>query len=268
MKIKSIKLVLIIIIPLIFITSCIMGYEFYTITFDSQGGTTPIPESKIVKMEFGISFKNNFNVYGDLATTSKDGYLFDGWYTKPYGKGKKITATTHIEEQADHTLYANWDLNPTLGQKGLADGIIFYDKGEYSDGWRYIEAAPFDQTNYTPWSPWKILINNTQEEIGSGKNNTEEIYNSYNTVGSSSKGAAELCYELKLNGYSDWYLPSIDELEEMNKYSEIMGLSGQYWSSSEEGLPYAYFYWYSTNSSEKCVDSKSLYKKVRAIRYF
>lgn len=31
-----------------------------------------------------------------------------------------------------------------IGDEGPAGGIIFYDKGEYSDGWRYLEAAPAD----------------------------------------------------------------------------------------------------------------------------
>lgn len=31
-----------------------------------------------------------------------------------------------------------------VGKTGPAGGYIFYDKGEYSDGWRYLEAAPAD----------------------------------------------------------------------------------------------------------------------------
>jgi hypothetical protein len=30
----------------------------------------------------------------------------------------------------------------TVGQTGPARGIVFYDKGNYSDDWRYLEAAP------------------------------------------------------------------------------------------------------------------------------
>lgn len=34
--------------------------------------------------------------------------------------------------------------NAGIKYDGSAGGIVFYDKGEYSDGWRYLEAAPFD----------------------------------------------------------------------------------------------------------------------------
>ena len=32
----------------------------------------------------------------------------------------------------------------SIGDIGPAGGYIFYDKGYYSDGWRYLEAAPAD----------------------------------------------------------------------------------------------------------------------------
>ena len=48
-------------------------------------------------------------------------------------------------------------------------------------------------------------------------------------------GAAYLCDNLTLGGYSDWFLPSLDELNTMyNKRVAIDGLSPSwYWSSSE-----------------------------------
>ena len=39
------------------------------------------------------------------------------------------------------SLYA---IDYKIGDEGPAGGVIFYDKGEYSDGWRYLEAAPAD----------------------------------------------------------------------------------------------------------------------------
>jgi serine/threonine protein kinase len=46
--------------------------------------------------------------------------------------------------------------------------------------------------------------------------------------------AMKECQNLNLNGYSDWYLPSIDELKLLyNQKHIIPGLSSYYWSSSE-----------------------------------
>ena len=87
--------------------------------------------------------------------------------------------------------------------------------------------------------------------IGSaGAQNTIDIVNancSPYTLGNSI--AADICDTLTLNGYSDWFLPSIDELNEMyvriGQGSETLfpflgNIGGfaetEYWSSSESGL--------------------------------
>jgi hypothetical protein len=72
----------------------------------------------------------------------------------------------------------------------------------------------------------------TGTALGTGSANTIKI------VASQGEGeyAAKLCYDLVLGGYSDWYLPSIDELEKLYiNRSVIGGFNGSsaYWSSSE-----------------------------------
>ena len=45
--------------------------------------------------------------------------------------------------------------------------------------------------------------------------------------------AAQAALDVEINGYSDWYLPSFDELFEMyNTIGDMVGY-GEYWSSSE-----------------------------------
>ena len=34
----------------------------------------------------------------------------------------------------------------TIGETGPAGGLIFYDQGSVINGWRYLEAAPYDQS--------------------------------------------------------------------------------------------------------------------------
>jgi hypothetical protein len=83
---------------------------------------------------------------------------------------------------------------------GPAGGFVFYDKGSYSDGWRYLECAPESAGNDT----WKR--------------------------------AQELCEEYRQGGYDDWRLPDIDELKELLDGDHGMNLNKEdyYWSSSEE----------------------------------
>ena len=70
----------------------------YTVYFNSNGGSAPSPSSK----EVNIGYE-----YGALATTSRDGFTFDGWFTQSSG-GMRITPTTIVDTDRDLTLYAHW----------------------------------------------------------------------------------------------------------------------------------------------------------------
>lgn len=71
----------------------------YTVTFDGQGGTVPVPASKSVT--YG-------SAYGTLATTSRTNYSFGGWWTGAGGTGAEVTAATTVTVTAAQTLYAKW----------------------------------------------------------------------------------------------------------------------------------------------------------------
>ncbi len=75
--------------------------NIYTVTFDANGGSTPIPTSKAVTYD---------SAYGTLATTSRTGYTFSGWFTAASG-GTQVTAATVVNTAANHTLYAQWTAN-------------------------------------------------------------------------------------------------------------------------------------------------------------
>ena len=95
-----------------------------------------------------------------------------------------------------------------IGDKGPAGGIVFYDKGEYSDGWRYMEAAPY---NSTVASAYSLPAGDTTTGIGigTGKANTAAFL-AYDP--SSSFG---FCQSFSQGGKTDWYFPSRDEAEQM-----------------------------------------------------
>jgi uncharacterized repeat protein (TIGR02543 family) len=50
------------------------------------------------------------SAYGTLATTSRTGYTFNGWFTAVSG-GTEVTAATIVKTASNHTLYAQWTIN-------------------------------------------------------------------------------------------------------------------------------------------------------------
>jgi hypothetical protein len=113
-------------------------------------------------------------------------------------------------------------------------GIIFYLNGNGGG----LIAAPTDQSTGAEWGCIGTYIG-TGVAIGTGAQNTIDIEAGCTTVGT----AADICANLTLGGYSDWFLPSKDELNEM--YENIgpgnalgLGSLGNfafdvYWSSTE-----------------------------------
>jgi hypothetical protein len=102
-----------------------------------------------------------------------------------------------------------------LGQIGPAGGIVFYDKGQYSEGWRYLEAAPPSMEFSAEWSSQRVIVDGTDDKIGSGKYNTMLIVNTLAVSGETETHAAKLCQDMVVNGYADWFLPSLMELDMM-----------------------------------------------------
>ena len=142
-----------------------------------------------------------------------------------------------------------FDVNPyKFGVKGPAGGWIFYDKGSYSNGWRYLEAAPAstewnekEWSNTLKWSEkqWNSYHNfgETETGIGTGQNNTTKIVAWLNSLSLTGK-AAQLCNDLVYGGYNDWFLPSKDELNMIYTNLKVFGVGGfdgrgYYHSSSE-----------------------------------
>jgi len=93
-----------------------------------------------------------------------------------------------------------------------------------------IIAAPSDQSYGAAWGCDGTLTNASGTAIGSGSQNTQFIWMWCADVGI----AATICYDLVLDGYSDWYLPSKDELNKLYLNKTAIGISTAfYWSSSE-----------------------------------
>jgi len=157
-----------------------------------------------------------------------------------------------------------------IGGKGPAGGYIFYINPNYEqDGWRYLEAAPYDQGKYHWYNGSYVNAGATDTYIGSGLSNTGKIINAQG----SGNYAAYICYNLVLGGYDDWFLPSKDELNLIynNLYLKgIGGFSPEPYSSSSEVVEY-YAWLISFYNGLQYYDNQyyeDAYRLVRAVRAF
>ena len=146
-------------------------------------------------------------------------------------------------------------------------GIIFYLDGNGGG----LIAAPTDQATVNDFPEWGCIgtaISGADGLIlGTGAQNTIDIENGCTTSGT----AADICSNLILGGFSDWFLPSIGELETMylniGSGSNIGNfVSTKYWSSTEKDDNDAWSWEFS--SGYQANFSKVSNKYVRAIRAF
>ena len=242
----------------------------YTVTYDGNGSTGGITPTDSSLYDYGATVTVLGNTGNLVKTQDLISFLFTGWNTAANGSGTGyIESNTFDMGDANVILYAQWS---ALRCTGPAGGLIFYDKGFVSDGWRYLEAAP-QSTEWThkQWGSDDNLITGTGMDIGTGQGNTTTIVTWLNS-NSETDRAAQLCDALEVNGYSDWFLPSRYELDKMyeNLYHQTSPVGGfvanNYWSSSEYHAMSAWGQFFS--SGEDYYGPKYNIFQVRAVRAF
>jgi len=136
-------------------------------------------------------------------------------------------------------------------------------------------AATVDQSSGSAWSNIvDVAIGSTAQgqAIGTGQANTTAIVSQSGCT----SGAAKLCDDLNVGGYSDWYLPSKDEL---NKLWANLGstsamrtangfASAWYWSSSECTDANAYEQFFDDSGNQNNATKWNNTFRVRAVRNF
>ena len=142
-------------------------------------------------------------------------------------------------------------------------------------------------TNVTTFSPGSLGSLSLPTTFGSGLANTNLLFSTFahTTTAYSLDYAAQLCVDYAGGGFTDWYLPSRDELYKVWQNMSVCGdfaadgdtRRSQYWTSSRvpgSGLAYSmFFYSYGTavagNAYPKAPDGQNGNgSRVRAIRNF
>lgn len=116
------------------------------------------------------------------------------------------------------------------------------------------------------WNNGNVDAISTSISIGAGSENTNNIVNK---IGGGDY-AAKLCFDLDLNGFNDWFLPSRDELDVLYKYRDTLNMSSRYWSSSGFGQYLAYSQSFSSGMFGGLIESswKYILYNVRCVRNF
>ena len=169
------------------------------------------------------------------------------------------------------TVYGLEQIFTTLGIGTYYEGgIIAYilrpsDSGYSQTVSHGLIAAPSDQSMGIQWGCYGTSVGASGYTIGTGKANTAAIVSACGTG-----TAAYICYTFTLGGYTDWYLPSDNELFQLVDNQTAIGgfASATYWSSSETDNYYAWGYGFSNSGIGVLYDLRNSTHYVRAVRSF
>ncbi len=176
------------------------------------------------------------------------------------------------------TKWISYDSNTQLPQPPTlsigdyyAGGVIFYLD---ATGYHGLVCSISDISTSATWGCYGVEINGADgHNIGDGKQNTIDIL-----AGCSESGtAADLCENLVLNGYDDWFLPSLNSLIEMKNHRNAIKTTAinhggsdfvnnvNYWSSTESDSNWAWLYDFNSSYG---AGYKTNHQYVRAVRSF
>ncbi|WP_320128431.1 FN3 associated domain-containing protein [uncultured Sphaerochaeta sp.] len=212
---------------------------------------------------------------GNLPDVTNSNQLYSGPFVVSLGKTvKAIAAKVGLADSAT----AEKTMLYAVGDTGPSGGLIFFvDTNNTYSGWTYLEAAASDEGDHI-WGGDETALGASVQRtaIGTGEENTSAITAILDA--SETDYAAKICENktVTYNGttYSDWFLPSRDELDALytcwNDTGKGSFATVGYWSSTEDN---AYIAWMQNFTDGIQNDgngngSKSILNRVRAVRSF
>jgi hypothetical protein len=237
----------------------------------------------MVKDQLGAAFAGevvNFavtegSVSAAAVTTDANGKASVTWTLGDTEGTQTLTITgTSTLTGSPLSVTATGEYKPVIGDFKYG-GVIFYIDATGTSG---LVCAVTDQSTGAEWGCSGVTTGADGTAIGTGEANTAAIV----AAGCGTDAAAGICDNLTLNSYSDWFLPSEDELNEiyLNKASINTtatsnggtafndGISDGYWTSTEasNNLAAVAFYLKEGGGAGNVAKTNLLY--VRAIREF
>lgn len=173
-----------------------------------------------------------------------------------------------------------------IGDTGPGGGVVFYDAGSTQSWGRYLEVAPANWSGNPDGNATPTWCNNTNQlivgangtAIGTGSSNTAAI------VAACTSGAAVNAAAYQGAGFSDWFLPSIDEHRALCRWvkglapstvecrgSSVwndLGWTSHYWTSTQTSASSAWETWMPGWNDYRDVGKDTNYVSVRPIRAF
>lgn len=152
--------------------------------------------------------------------------------------------------------------------------------GQFYEGGYYIGSVSVESSTYGVILSPKTLGNTsstlqwkTSQTSTAGTSSFTDGFSNSNNMNDSSHPAAMFALDLTINSYSDWYLPSKDELNLIWVNRSYLGPlerndSTLYWASTEYSSTNAYVQNFSNASSFNIAKDIGYSAKARAVRRF
>ncbi|HUX38925.1 MAG TPA: DUF5018 domain-containing protein [Rectinemataceae bacterium] len=196
-------------------TPTMVGVKVASITLSKSSATFLPGSSEAITAIFSPATATQpFASWGSSATSSAT--VAGGVVTGGSAAGQATITATAIDGGGATATFTATNKLFSPNTIGPAGGYLFYDKGFYSNGWRYLEAASANVGAGHQWlnasTGVRLNIPGAQgTDFGNGLANTTAII--------AAQGAGTYmaldCKNYSQNGYSDWFMPSEIEANQM-----------------------------------------------------